>query len=666
MSSIPLHCNICPKNPTFSDLSHLLTHIGSKGHLAHYFKAQVRSRLEPSFRQQLADYDRWYDVNQIERLLSQRMTIKDSKDSGNNARSSGSSRLYNRVKREVKPLTSTQVKDEDVIDPQLAHEMFVQHPYRTSAFSPQFQNQHQPQSARMEAQMTPLNNKNNGRRKRRSAKREPARLPPLHNTEESEEDNYNVFSSPTKQYTNGAALRTSARLRDKHRRMIEMEERKQITVLEDESDDEELDGKIPESIRLKGIIWPGMDLFDSASPEGRRMRNQKKDSSIMELMLANSEDVQQIERIYEPGWELKMERIITGQVESSPPPESPKPKKQRVRRNQALADMSTNTLRASNRAQNKRQGLRGRRPTDSREDDDKHGLIPEYSLYQGNERSTRQRRRQVEADDELDEALTTGRHAGNGAKRVKVFQENQRSAKENNRPRIAEPEPAPTMAYPFLQHPRSNRQSYTPSHGLPLSNRENPAHHLPVPYPPLPSMHDFHLASSLYAHNNPGNNRNPYNPTAYQQNKENIEPRLNQNGRIESPSYPFGASPFASQRYFTMSGNQEPTFSSMMPSHMDFASMYAPQPVRQTINPLTFNFTQPLTPMRASPFQQLPKELKTPMTVSSLRFSMDGTQEDRTNEQKIQLDQAKDDSGDETIDEDLSQWTHARGDKEKA
>lgn len=80
MASIPLLCNICPKEPEFSDISHLLTHVASKGHLSQYHKAQIRSRQDASIREKLTIYDRWYERYQIEKLLSQRMIAKESRE----------------------------------------------------------------------------------------------------------------------------------------------------------------------------------------------------------------------------------------------------------------------------------------------------------------------------------------------------------------------------------------------------------------------------------------------------------------------------------------------------------------------------------------------------------------------------------------------------------
>jgi hypothetical protein len=78
-SSIPLHCNICPKKPNFSDVSHLLTHIASKGHLSNYYKIKVRSSSETDSRSVIEAYDRWYAEWNVETLMSDRMNQKDKR-----------------------------------------------------------------------------------------------------------------------------------------------------------------------------------------------------------------------------------------------------------------------------------------------------------------------------------------------------------------------------------------------------------------------------------------------------------------------------------------------------------------------------------------------------------------------------------------------------------
>jgi hypothetical protein len=79
MSTNLLNCLICPKRPDFSDASHLLTHVSSKGHLSHLHKLQVRSHQEIAAGHQLALYNQWYAYHDLGGLLSERMQQKDGK-----------------------------------------------------------------------------------------------------------------------------------------------------------------------------------------------------------------------------------------------------------------------------------------------------------------------------------------------------------------------------------------------------------------------------------------------------------------------------------------------------------------------------------------------------------------------------------------------------------
>jgi len=72
--------------------------------------------------------------------------------------------------------------------------------------------------------------------------------------------------------------------------------------------------------RLKGVLWPGMSIFDSATPTARRRRNQKKDISIIEQLEANSLDVEPTEMVWTPDGDLKKEKRISGMVDSSSSP----------------------------------------------------------------------------------------------------------------------------------------------------------------------------------------------------------------------------------------------------------------------------------------------------------------------------------------------------------
>lgn len=91
-TNIPLHCNICPKKPDFSDVSHLLTHIASKGHLSHYYKMKVRGSTDPESQQVVAEYDEWYEEWNVQELMRERMSQKERKKGGSNGIAGGSRR----------------------------------------------------------------------------------------------------------------------------------------------------------------------------------------------------------------------------------------------------------------------------------------------------------------------------------------------------------------------------------------------------------------------------------------------------------------------------------------------------------------------------------------------------------------------------------------------
>jgi hypothetical protein len=74
-----LNCSICPKKPSFSDTSHLLTHVSSKGHLSEWHKLQVRSFQDIAAAMALANYNQWCQQHDIDRLLSERLQMKEDK-----------------------------------------------------------------------------------------------------------------------------------------------------------------------------------------------------------------------------------------------------------------------------------------------------------------------------------------------------------------------------------------------------------------------------------------------------------------------------------------------------------------------------------------------------------------------------------------------------------
>lgn len=82
-------------------------------------------------------------------------------------------------------------------------------------------------------------------------------------------------------------------------------------IVDDGPDPAEDTMVVSESTKLKGVYWPGMDIFDSATPEMRRKRNQKKDHSVVEQLELNSQDVEATELIFTPRGSFKRQRRIS-------------------------------------------------------------------------------------------------------------------------------------------------------------------------------------------------------------------------------------------------------------------------------------------------------------------------------------------------------------------
>lgn len=138
----------------------------------------------------------------------------------------------------------------------------------------------------------------------------------------------------------------------------------------DEDDELEYDDGLGDGSKLKGILWPGMGIFDSATLDMRRRRNQKKAYSVIQSLMATSEVVEATEMVYDAEGELQRERTITGNPneddgmepldgESSPEPASPPPKKKPAARRPrpALASKNPNNGRTLRRRDSHHPGL---------------------------------------------------------------------------------------------------------------------------------------------------------------------------------------------------------------------------------------------------------------------------------------------------------------------
>ncbi|QSZ29962.1 hypothetical protein DSL72_004480 [Monilinia vaccinii-corymbosi] len=308
-TNIPLLCSICPKNPRFSDVSHLLTHTSSKAHLSNYFKLKIRAASELTAKVQLDNFEDWYDSYDLERLLSERLASKDQKKAAKDKKVRSSKAIMQPGRSKIKREDNNSIPDDE------------------SNLAPMFR----APVPRMHLWPTTTNT-NIG-----------SNMSTSNSDIGSEWDHNTVYATPTSrrhipgytfQRTPSAGGTPSVSTN--------------LTTPMKEGDVEIIE-KLSESAKLKGVLWPGMDLFDSATAEMKRMRNQRKDGSILELMMVASAEVQPTEVSYHPDGAFRTARNIFGPLSTETSPiRDPTPKKRRTRK-VALTDVSVNVprLRAS-------------------------------------------------------------------------------------------------------------------------------------------------------------------------------------------------------------------------------------------------------------------------------------------------------------------------------
>ncbi|RKF55638.1 putative type-2 protein geranylgeranyltransferase subunit beta protein [Golovinomyces cichoracearum] len=287
--NMELKCSLCPKNPKFSDVSHLLTHMSSKGHLAHRFKLQIRSQGETEARQRLENFDFWYHANNLDSLLSDRLAAKEQKKGRKNR---------------IAPCP-------------------VSKNNKTSNLGRQ----------------SPISDDQNGFR---------APIPRMHlwstavdgtegynDNNRQPEDNINLLGQ-------GNSTPNSPGLESVDKLDFQLNTWKPAHEIEEKYNNDS--DKFAENTKLKGVLWPGMNLFDSATTEQKRMRNQRKGNEVLADMICTSEQVEPAEVSYHATGEFRASRDIFGPLSGDESPSrDPTPKRRKsVRRTTMLRDLSTN------------------------------------------------------------------------------------------------------------------------------------------------------------------------------------------------------------------------------------------------------------------------------------------------------------------------------------
>ncbi|TKX22723.1 hypothetical protein C1H76_5040 [Elsinoe australis] len=295
-ASIPLRCNICPKKPGFSDISHLLTHIASKAHLSTYYKIKVRSGQEDASRLVIDEYDAWYARYRIEDLMSERMNLKEHKRK-QKARQASNATPFRSVSAAGMPTVTPfhNVSEahrpdgfdyHDQVDP-LLHDSVIKQELGAESITPSVEYDEfglpAPTWPTFQCTYNPFGLQHF------PAEDDDDSLPTIMSYPDT------PSSRPT-QYLDGISLYAGDDVETEH------------------------DAKAKDSALLKGVIWPGMDLFDSATPEMQRKRNQKKSLDVVDRLEATSKEIEATEVVYTTEIIVQKSRPITGLPHSSVSP----------------------------------------------------------------------------------------------------------------------------------------------------------------------------------------------------------------------------------------------------------------------------------------------------------------------------------------------------------
>ena len=345
------------------------------------------------------------------------------------------------------------------------------------------------------------------------------------------------------------------------------------------------DDEVGGNSKLKGVYWPGMAIFDSASPDAKRKRNQKKDGSILEQMEHNAAIVEPIELIFTPHGELKKMRTISGRVEDSSPikEETPKPKRRCSKpKAPVLSELSTNNPRNGRGKRAIKATIRQSRPHHSDLGNLSKRALAALDSSPAISTGTEGGHFIPTEDEQAEWRLTFGDPRRDRKRGVVVYDDN-----TNDQPRMPAHIPVSDgrlQAYPVLQQAGYNHHGLAHTHGMPLLTS------------------GFHLSANMIGHSNAesiGTHKGPN--VAYHRavpafwgnkdSKENIEPVLDHIGRIDNGAASVNTER-RTQRYFSVEGSHTPQFFHTLPSHMEFGAFQDSEFYGHSFNPLTLNFQQ--------------------------------------------------------------------------
>ncbi|KAF2769232.1 hypothetical protein EJ03DRAFT_351390 [Teratosphaeria nubilosa] len=301
-NNIDLKCTICPRKDDFSDMSHLLTHIASKGHLSNYYKLKVKASTSLADKRLIDTFDDWYEDSGLDELMSERLQQKEKRTGGRSNAAAAAPRrgsCANTASPRGTPAATlagrrnNRLRD-NVLDPQLSSRggLKIENQSRSQTPVPPFifdPNMY-PQQNRMFMGMQTISNG--------SWPASPYAGTPMKQESLSSETDDDWVDYPMAPPRRGRGRGAPSYSNNSF------------------SDDElcDIGETTNDPTKLKGIVWPGMALFDSATPEMRRKRNQKKSYSVVQHLMATSEEIEPTENIFDfnNGFCFRVAREITG------------------------------------------------------------------------------------------------------------------------------------------------------------------------------------------------------------------------------------------------------------------------------------------------------------------------------------------------------------------
>lgn len=372
MDAALLQCIICPGRPRFSDVSHLLTHVSSKAHLSHYFKLQVRSHQEAEALELLLEYDGWFNSNDLPRLLSERIGSKDDRKKKRKSQAKTPATATDTGRRPasawprgsgpVDPSPRPSISLPEYLDPRLA-DLYDKVKHLGDEDVP-FSCQVTPATSASVAACALAHDADVGTGIAQTVRNPKLGESPAEDTS-SRRGTYNVPfpvtpSPPTRIRNRPKEITWTLGNRDSDLFTDGM--CKTPNQISDDVDADADKERADEMARLKGVLWPGMDIFDSATQQMRRKRNQKKDGTVLRQMELTSSLVEPTELIFSPSGILRKARVISGNVEDDSPlkGESPIPKRRPPRprpsrpKRMALGELDPNIAHGQERKRAKR------------------------------------------------------------------------------------------------------------------------------------------------------------------------------------------------------------------------------------------------------------------------------------------------------------------------